>query len=327
MCITNTKDKPVSVLPLNRWDDCRAAYRYSRKDLVGNQYIDKTIRLLSGLEFVCMRLDPSVDVVMPFQRNYAFLEFGCLLSGRIKGCSYHCNGEKHCFGGGPGQTWLSYCHNAHGTIEYLMGQPICAVLFIVSDPLLDTFLPMNMPCITSDTDWSENSIAYNVTGDVTPEISQIVYQVLQKNDQPDELNRLYLTSKAYEILFHLMAAKHHKEEESSPSVKPMCIYRATQIILENLESPPKLADIAKQSGLCTTSLNAGFRELFGTTVFGFLRRERLAKAKYLIKHENKSASEAAWEVGYASLSSFHRAFYAQHGVTPGYYSKNKRINN
>jgi AraC-like DNA-binding protein len=196
------------------------------------------------------------------------------------------------------------------------------VLFVVSAPLLEAFLPTDRSGIMTDPDLNQNNESIHGEGSLTPEVNQIIKQVLQKNDRPNELNRLYLISRAYELLFQLFAAMHHSQERMLPQINQECIERAIQILRENLTSPPKLADIARQSGICTTSLNAGFKKHFGTTVFGFLRRERLSKAKYLITHEHKSASEAAWDVGYSSLSSFHRAFYAQYGVTPGFYSKN-----
>lgn len=320
------EDERFGVLARGDYGICRVSSLNSQQRLLsGKKDQDVIVQLLPGLELLCMKLESSNDVVVRFQRDQAFLEFGCLLSGRIWGYANHCGEEKRHFGGGPGQTWFSHCHKAHGTMEYRTGQPVSVVMFMVTGPLLDTFLPIDQSGVTPEPRDSEEPVSLNGVGSFTPEVSRIVHQILQKSHQPDELSRLYLISKAYEFLFHLVAEKNKEENGMFPSVSPVSIHRASQILLENLETTPKLADIAKQSGLCLTSLNAGFRKLFGTTVFGFLRQERLSKAKYLMEHENKSASEAAWEVGYSSLSSFHRAFYAQYGVTPGYYSRKQRV--
>ena len=283
---------------------------------------ERSIFLRAGLELHCMKFNPTQDLVLGFQRDQAFLEFGCLLSGQIRGCTHLCNGEKYHFGGGPGHTWFSYCRKARGTIEYLTGQPICVVGFVVYAPLLETFLPLDHASIVSVPKGNESNESLRGEGSLTPEVNQIINQVLQKNQRLNELDRLYLISRAYELLFQLFAANRHSQEGMLPQINQGCIERASQILRENLASPPKLADIARESGLCATSLNEGFKKQFGTTVFGYIRRERLSKAKYLMTHENKSASEAAWDGGYSSLSSFHRAFYAQYGVTPGFYSKN-----
>ena len=302
--------------------DCRALYLDSQSGLPEMENSETTICLRAGLELQCMKFDPPHDIAVGFQRDQAFLEFGCLLSGQIRGSASLCNGEKFHFGGGSGHTWFSFCRKAHGTIEYLSGQPICVVGFVVYAPLLETFLPLDHDSIIPVHNGNQNNESLRGEGSLTPEVNQIIHQVLKKNDRLNELDRLYLISRAYELLFQLFTASSHGKERMLPHMNQDCIERASQILRENLASPPRLADVARQSGICATSLNEGFKKQFGTTVFGFLRRERLSKAKYLMTHERKSASEAAWDVGYSSLSSFHRAFYAQYGVTPGFYSKN-----
>ncbi len=316
-------DERMGLVVRNAYGSCRVSALTGRNGRLSGKN-DIVSQLLPGLELICMKLDASSDVVVHFQRDQAFLEFGCLLSGRVWGYSTDCGEGRRHFGGGSCKTWFSYCHSASGVMEYRTGQPVSVVMFLVSGSLLDTFLPIDQSGVASGPGSASCSGAFSGAGSFTPEVSRIVYQILQKSHQPDELSRLYLISRAYELLFHLVAEKNRGENGAFSSVNPVSIHRASQILLENLETTPKLADIAKQSGLCLTSLNAGFRELFGTTVFGFLRRERLAKARYLMEHENKSVSEAAWEVGYSSLSSFHRAFYAQYGVTPGHYSRKHR---
>lgn len=317
------QDVPSFVLDRSGCDDDRIDRLSHQHPMFGEKIRGMSVRLGVGLELLCMQMDVSDDVVMGFERDQAFLEFGCLLSGHVRGCSELCNGGKQHFGGGPGQTWFSYFHKARGTIEYLTGQPLCVVVFVVSAPLLDTFLPRNRFGCMSAPGRNKGDLSFNGIGTLTPEVNQIAHQVLKKNDRPDELNRLYLISKAYELLFHLIAGRQGREDTTIPMKYRKCIHRAARILRENLDTPPNLSDIARQAGMCATRLNEGFKKQFGTTVFGFLRQERLSKAKYLMVHENKSASEAAWEVGYASQSSFNRAFYAHYGVTPGFFSKRK----
>ncbi|MFP4567016.1 MAG: helix-turn-helix transcriptional regulator [Spirochaetaceae bacterium] len=55
-------------------------------------------------------------------------------------------------------------------------------------------------------------------------------------------------------------------------------------------------------------LKYGFREVFGTTVFGQLRNLRLEEARHLIEDGDHSVTEAAFAVGYSSLSHFARTF-------------------
>lgn len=281
--------------------------------MLGDECIERSLYLNSGLELVCMQRRTARDVAFKFQRQYAFLEFGCLLTGDVQGFSYLPSGGKLHFGGQPGFTWVSYAQSACGIIEYFSGKPICVVVFLVSAPLLHSFLPFADISSLSPVIGDRRVQPFNLMGDLTSKVEEVVRQIMGKREIGDELDRLFLISKAYELMFQLMASQGSKSGFSELD----CIEKASRILREQLASPPSLPDLARQSGLCATNLNRGFKARFGTTVFGFLRRERLAKARDLMLNSRKSACEAAWEVGYASLSSFHRAFYAQYGVTPG----------
>lgn len=63
-------------------------------------------------------------------------------------------------------------------------------------------------------------------------------------------------------------------------------------------------------------LKQGFRALFGTTVFGYLRRHRMERARQLLLHREVSVTEAAGLVGYACPSRFAAAFRRQFGTRP-----------
>lgn len=288
----------------------------SRRPLPEDEEIQRCCCLNRGLELVCMQYCYARDMVYEFKRKYAFLEFGCLLSGDIQGFSCLPGGERAGFGGQAGHTWVSYAQSAQGMIEYFSGKPICAVVFLVSGPLLGSFLPADdksshVPAPTA------MGGSFNLVGSLDSKVEEVVRQILSRGDLPGELDRLFLVSKAYELLFQLLAFNQRSQNSEIRFAQWDCVERASNILKENLASPPSLPELARQSGLCPTNLNRGFKDRFGTTVFGFLRKQRLARARELMLFKQKSACEAAWEVGYASLSSFHRAFYTQYGVTPG----------
>jgi AraC-like DNA-binding protein len=273
-----------------------------------------------GLQLRCMELTEPHHVAVDFQRNEAFLEFGCMLSGRLCGCARLGNGRTQYFEGGAGQTWCAYQTKAYGTIEYLSGQTICVMLFLISGPLLK-HLPLFQPGRAALSARHSDGDSFSTTGKLTPAVRPIVQQIMRINKGADTSNHLLLMSKAYELLFHLSTASNEDRENIHDQEKRQAVKRAQDILNRNLTSPPTLADLARQSGLCVTNLTREFRKQFGTTVFGYLRRQRLARAKELITLHDMSASEAAWEVGYSSLSSFHRAFFARYGATPGSYGR------
>ncbi|WP_349655183.1 helix-turn-helix transcriptional regulator [Paenibacillus konkukensis] len=95
------------------------------------------------------------------------------------------------------------------------------------------------------------------------------------------------------------------------------IRQARDILLRRMTEPPKLLELARMIGMNDFKLKAGFKEMFGTTLFGYLREKRLEKAYYLLQQESMSVTEACCEVGYSNPSYFAEAFREKYGINPG----------
>lgn len=138
------------------------------------------------------------------------------------------------------------------------------------------------------------------------------------------LRRLYLESKALELITHSLARWVPVEAGAAKpfALRPQDIERvhhARELIGSDLVNPPKLLDLARSVGLPHPRLNFGFRELFGTTVFDYIRQARLKKARSLLDEGRMNVTEVAYAVGYSSLSHFAKSFKKYHGTPPGTY--------
>ncbi|TVQ12823.1 MAG: AraC family transcriptional regulator [Leptolyngbya sp. DLM2.Bin27] len=137
---------------------------------------------------------------------------------------------------------------------------------------------------------------------------------------------LYLEAKSIELIALFINAI----QESPPLSAPLSrddrdrIHHARQIILDSLQTPPSLIDLARQVGLNDRKLKAGFRQVFNTTVFGYLTQQRLEQASHLLAQQYSIAAVAA-AVGYASPTAFSGAFRRRFGVTPKGYQMGQRF--
>ncbi len=95
------------------------------------------------------------------------------------------------------------------------------------------------------------------------------------------------------------------------------IERVCRMLLDNLDAPPNLDDLATAAGMSHPKLNRCFRQLYGKTVFQYLRQERLKKARMLIENQGRTVTETAYLVGYSSLSHFSKAYKHHFGILPG----------
>jgi AraC-like DNA-binding protein len=140
------------------------------------------------------------------------------------------------------------------------------------------------------------------------------------------MQRLYIESKAIELIAHKLA-QIQSPDASPDTPRPLRagdvdrLRFAKEILSRDLESPPTLLELARTLGTNHSALNRGFRDVYGTTVFGYLRKLRLMEAKRLLEEEGKNVTEAALTVGYNSLPSFSRAFLSFFGQTPSKFQK------
>ena len=82
------------------------------------------------------------------------------------------------------------------------------------------------------------------------------------------------------------------------------------------EELPSLKDMAITFGTNEFKLKKGFKELYGMTVFQFLKEERLRKAHVIVDHSDKSFKEIAKMVGFKSSNHFSREFKNRYGYRP-----------
>lgn len=135
------------------------------------------------------------------------------------------------------------------------------------------------------------------------------------------MKRMYMESKAIELIAHKLAQIGLSDLRTKPQPKLTLddvdrVCQAKEILCRDLERPPRLFDLARTIGTNHSKLNQGFREVYGTTVFGCLRQRRLMEAKRLLEEEHMNVTEAALTVGYNSIPSFSRAFSEYFGQTP-----------
>jgi ligand-binding sensor domain-containing protein/signal transduction histidine kinase/DNA-binding response OmpR family regulator len=97
------------------------------------------------------------------------------------------------------------------------------------------------------------------------------------------------------------------------------------IILNNLKTENATVDaIAKDIGMSRSSLFRKIKAITGKNINEYIRKVRIEKAAYLIKEEDTTISQAAYEVGFNSINYFRRVFKEELGELPSKYkNKNK----
>ncbi len=157
-------------------------------------------------------------------------------------------------------------------------------------------------------------------GKITPTMQTVLWQIINTPYQ-GTLQRMYLESKTLELL--VLQLSQLLEVETKPAKNTNLkaeeinkIHQAKEILLNNLTEPPTLINLAKQVEIHHMKLKQGFRELFGTTPFAYLRNYRLEMAQNLLIENDMSVLAVASAVVYANSSHFAAAFKEKFGISP-----------
>ena len=159
--------------------------------------------------------------------------------------------------------------------------------------------------------------------ELSPSLQCLAHQVIHC---PFEgvARRLFMEAKALEIL-----ACELEEFSDPPSAKASLraarevelLYDARRILEQEFTDPPGLIELARRVGLNDFKLKRGFRELFGTTVFGYVRKLRMDMARTLLENGDLTITEVALAAGYSHFGYFSAAFKKAHGVLPSHYRR------
>ncbi|HEY4110725.1 AraC family transcriptional regulator [Puia sp.] len=94
------------------------------------------------------------------------------------------------------------------------------------------------------------------------------------------------------------------------------ILQARDYLLLHLDTPPSLPELSRIAGLNEYKLKNGFKEVFNTTVYGYLNDVKLTQAKEQLL-SGTSIKEIAMQLGYGSVQHFSRAYRKKFGLPPG----------
>ncbi|MGB5942080.1 MAG: AraC family transcriptional regulator [Leeuwenhoekiella sp.] len=150
---------------------------------------------------------------------------------------------------------------------------------------------------------------------MTPQMEGIV-DAFFLNNYTGKTKMMFYRSQITALLSHFFGQLAIQQNEASETTYKEQLTKARDILKNNIENPPSLAELSEEIGYNTTKLKKEFKAYFGVPVFKYLQNERLAQAHRLISQNKATVQEAAWQVGYDSLSSFSNAFTRKFGYRP-----------
>ena len=285
------------------------------------------LELRKGLKLVINQYDLKGDVSVDFEVQEPPLEFAYCISGMASSKIKTCEGNDIEIDFAKTNCIIFYFPDSKGKIEIFSNEPLNMLSLHIAPDFLNDFIDGHFD------DFPEEFLklvkhssreTFLSSGEMTSDMFDIVSEIL--NCEFEGLTRrMFLESKALELMTRhivLISKQHISENKINIRKDELEIIEKIKAELENnLADPPSLFEIAKSAGFNHSKLNAGFKQLYDTTVFGFIRSKRLEQAKYKLKHTELSISEIAYELGFSSPSHFTREFSRAFNITPKQYRK------
>ncbi|PWN66181.1 helix-turn-helix transcriptional regulator [Chryseobacterium oncorhynchi] len=214
---------------------------------------------------------------------------------------------------------IIYAHHMQGKMEFY-GPDI----HILEINLAPDFFKKFLPDYSGLFETFRNAIEKQHSSLINPDhhrISLEMYQILNditNCDRKGIFKRIYLEAKVSELLL-LQLEQLFQDESSTSSLSKKDeekIYAVRDYIVSNLNADCSLNDLAHQVGTNEFTLKKGFKELFGTTVFGFWNDTKMEQAKRLLLDSNMNISEVSDLIGYKNPRHFSAAFKRKYNVLP-----------
>ena len=141
----------------------------------------------------------------------------------------------------------------------------------------------------------------------------------------EPLKTIYTKGKVYELLSYYFSAPSENDNEHCPYIAneetASKIKHAKQLIIEQMNQPPSLDELAKAVGLNIKKLKTDFKGFYGAPVFTFLLNYKMELAKKLLQEQQLNVNEIALHLGYSTSSHFIAAFKRKYGTTPKQFAK------
>lgn len=139
---------------------------------------------------------------------------------------------------------------------------------------------------------------------------------------PEGIRTAFTKIKVIELLLYLSCIDTKPENTAGCTRSQIRLAeQVSQYICENTGSRMTIAELSELFGVSPTQLKNSFRAVYGSSVYSFVRKQKMLSAAKLLKETDRSILDIAGECGYDNGSKFSKAFSSVIGTTPSRYRR------
>lgn len=211
----------------------------------------------------------------------------------------------------PGMLFIARNKERHH-VEPDPDQPFERIVFLFAPDQIRKFDPEGMLLASFDNRAMGTGNAYT---DAVFHQPKLILQGQPYNPTPAEL-RIFAVSQVFSFLCEIYAAYTSAQiEDSALRSKQKVIQPALDFIHEHLFEKITVREVSEQAYISESQLNKLFKAVLGASVYEYILDKRLAAAKFKID-SGMGVTQAAFDCGFNSYSSFYKAYHKRFGTTP-----------
>ncbi len=155
-----------------------------------------------------------------------------------------------------------------------------------------------------------------------PLLTQLGFALWQELEQSAPAGKLYAQTAAQMLAVHLL--RHYTSErrtfkDLSQGLTDQQMRRVMDFVQAHLEQDLSLESLAQQTGFSPYHFTRLFRQATGESPHQFVLRQRIERARHLLKESDVPLVHVARESGFADQSHFTQVFKRHFGLTPRAY--------
>lgn len=153
-----------------------------------------------------------------------------------------------------------------------------------------------------------------------PTIHDLVASAVATLDRADRGAAIFRIQLARALAAHLLSV-HAEPEYATPTrrggLAPWQLRRAQERIDAELGDAPCLKAVAAECGLSVSHFARAFRQSVGVSPHAWIVRQRVVRAKVMMRAQDRSLAEIALACGFSDQSHFTRVFAREEDMSPG----------
>ena len=160
------------------------------------------------------------------------------------------------------------------------------------------------------------------SGKLSIPVRNIITEILNCSCRP-KFKNVYLKTKVDELIIQLLSSSHMEPAGYSWTEKEKSVFIGLKdLISQNLQKNYSIEELSDIAGMNRTKMQAGFKALFGQTIYTCTLDLKMSKAKSLLCETREiRMKEIAAMLGYNHSNHFSAAFKKKFAVSPSFFRK------